>query len=568
MTSTWLKEMLLWSWQSLLLVVLMLLLTRVLRSKSASVRHAFWLLGLLMIAMLPLANTAVELLPITTSPVTTIALAPVTDLAGETILAESQIATSWREAVPAALFTLWIAGFAVSAARVGIDYFRLRRIRSRGRIVALDGSLPIVYSSSVNTPMLAGFFRPVILFPESLHDWTTAEEQHAIVAHERAHFARGDHWTSLLQATLGSVFFFHPAVRYALKQLAMERELACDEHVLASGTEPQLYAEVILKVAERMIGKQMDCPAFGPSQADLQRRIEMILEYRFSKTSGGWYRTTLKAAVVALLAVLLLPERAVIAQLQSPQFQGAVGIALGPVQPPASESPNVVMRLQQAPAAPTAAQTSTGRVSGTVYDQTGAVIPGVLITLAGEQKQQRDTVTNVSGAFNFTQIDPGKYTLQWHLPGFQTSRRDLTIEGNSTTNLDVLLPLGRIETSVYVSASKPVGQPAVQPATETRRLPVRVGGDVAQANLIFAPKPIYPPLARQNQIQGVVKLQAVIGKDGSVLSVLPDADSSGSPQLISAAIDAVKQWRYRPQLLNGSPIDIQTTITVEFQLVD
>jgi protocatechuate 3,4-dioxygenase beta subunit len=79
------------------------------------------------------------------------------------------------------------------------------------------------------------------------------------------------------------------------------------------------------------------------------------------------------------------------------------------------------MRLQQAPAAPTAAQTSTGRVSGTVYDQTGAVIPGVLITLAGEQKQQRDTVTNVSGAFNFTQIDPGKYTLQWHLPGFQTS---------------------------------------------------------------------------------------------------------------------------------------------------
>jgi beta-lactamase regulating signal transducer with metallopeptidase domain len=106
----------------------------------------------------------------------------------------------------------------------------------------------------------------------------------------------------------GPCSFSIPAVRYALKQLAMERELACDEHVLASGTEPQLYAEVILKVAERMIGKQMDCPAFGPSQADLQRRIEMILEYRFSKTSGGWYRTTLKAAVVALLAVLLLPS--------------------------------------------------------------------------------------------------------------------------------------------------------------------------------------------------------------------------------------------------------------------
>lgn len=301
----------------------------------------------------------------------------------------------------------------------------------------------------------------------------------------------------------------------------------------------------------------------------------MILEYRFLKKPGGWYRAAIRVALVALLAFLLLPERAVIAQLQIPQFQGGVsgigdsvvGIALGPVQPPVIESPKVVMRLQQQPAAPTAAQTSTGRVSGTVYDQTGAIIPGVVISLAGEQKQ-RDTVTNISGTFNFTQIDPGKYTLQARLPGFQTSRRDLTIEGNSTSNLDVLLPLSRIETFVRVSASKPAGQPAPVQSTDETRRPVRVGGDVAQANLISSPKPVYPPLARQNQIQGIVKLQAVIGKDGSVLSLQPDADSSGNPGLISAAIDAVKQWRYKPMLLNGTPIDVQTTITVEFVLVD
>jgi len=81
--------------------------------------------------------------------------------------------------------------------------------------------------------------------------------------------------------------------------------------------------------------------------------------------------------------------------------------------------------------------------------------------------------------------------------------------------------------------------------------------------LIAQPRPMYPPLAKQARIQGVVELNAVIGKDGTVgsLSVV-----KGHPLLVQAAIDAVKQWRYKPTLLNGEPVEVQTTIDVNFTL--
>jgi TonB family protein len=91
--------------------------------------------------------------------------------------------------------------------------------------------------------------------------------------------------------------------------------------------------------------------------------------------------------------------------------------------------------------------------------------------------------------------------------------------------------------------------------------PQRVGTDVAQANLISSVAPVYPELARAARVQDYVMLQAVIDKEGKVanLNVI-----RGHPLLNEAAIEAVKQWRYRPQLLAGQPIEVVTTITVNF----
>jgi periplasmic protein TonB len=93
--------------------------------------------------------------------------------------------------------------------------------------------------------------------------------------------------------------------------------------------------------------------------------------------------------------------------------------------------------------------------------------------------------------------------------------------------------------------------------------PERISGLIMAAKLIYQPKPVYPPLARQARIQGTVRLQAVISRDGAIenLTVV-----SGHPLLIRAALDAVQQWRYEPMMLNGAPVEVETTIEVNFVL--
>ena len=92
---------------------------------------------------------------------------------------------------------------------------------------------------------------------------------------------------------------------------------------------------------------------------------------------------------------------------------------------------------------------------------------------------------------------------------------------------------------------------------------VRVSSGVAQGNLIHNVRPPYPPLARQARIQGMVVLQAVIGKDGTIQNLRV---VSGHPMLAQAALEAVKQWRYKPYFLNGEPVDVDTTININFTL--
>lgn len=100
--------------------------------------------------------------------------------------------------------------------------------------------------------------------------------------------------------------------------------------------------------------------------------------------------------------------------------------------------------------------------------------------------------------------------------------------------------------------------PPTKPVTRATRT-----SQIMEALLIRRVQPEYPPLARQAHIQGKVILQAVIAKDGTIenLTVL-----SGHPMLVKAAIDAVRQWRYRPLFLNGEPVEVDTQITVNFVL--
>ena len=113
-----------------------------------------------------------------------------------------------------------------------------------------------------------------------------------------------------------------------------------------------------------------------------------------------------------------------------------------------------------------------------------------------------------------------------------------------------------------LSAAAPPPPPPPKPQTPKR---IRVGGQVESARLIFGPKPEYPPLAKMARIQGVVKLDAIISKDGTIqdLKVI-----SGHPLLVHAAIEAVSRWRYQPTLLNGESVEVATEIDVNFTLAE
>jgi len=107
------------------------------------------------------------------------------------------------------------------------------------------------------------------------------------------------------------------------------------------------------------------------------------------------------------------------------------------------------------------------------------------------------------------------------------------------------------------------GPPPPPPPPKKVPQRIRVGGQVEAAKLIYHPNPQYPPLAKMARIQGTVRLEAVIAKDGTIqdLKVL-----SGHPLLVRSALDAVKQWRYQPTLLNGQPVEVVTEIDVHFTL--
>jgi protein TonB len=92
---------------------------------------------------------------------------------------------------------------------------------------------------------------------------------------------------------------------------------------------------------------------------------------------------------------------------------------------------------------------------------------------------------------------------------------------------------------------------------------IRVSQGVTQGMIIRRVQPSYPPLARQARIQGPVVLQAEIGKDGSIQNLHL---ISGHPMLAPAAIEAIKQWKYKPYILNGEPVEVETTITFNFTL--
>ncbi len=113
-----------------------------------------------------------------------------------------------------------------------------------------------------------------------------------------------------------------------------------------------------------------------------------------------------------------------------------------------------------------------------------------------------------------------------------------------------------------VPGSLGVGVEVTPPPTPVPTRPLKLS-HWAEGNLIYRVQPIYPPIARAARVQGSVVLRAIISKTGTIESLIV---ISGHPMLSKTALEAVKQWRYRPYLLNNEPIEVETEVTVNFVL--
>jgi protein TonB len=117
-----------------------------------------------------------------------------------------------------------------------------------------------------------------------------------------------------------------------------------------------------------------------------------------------------------------------------------------------------------------------------------------------------------------------------------------------------------------IVGSMPVPPPPVEPAPAGKKAttkPVQVASVLQEANLVRRVMPVYPPLAKSARVQGTVEFTALISKDGRVENLQL---VHGHPLLVQAAREAIEQWRYRPTILNGVPVEVLTDIIVNFTL--
>ena len=244
-------------WQSTLFAAAAGFLTLLFRANGAGVRYGLWLVAslkfLLPLALLTAAGGAMSgLLPAQLSAPTVM---PRFD---GTVPAHSPTAAAWLvfQASPdpvrpwdwtTTLALIWLMGF---LSIVGLWLWRwigLQAIARSATPLAVKAPLPVRYSISQLEPGLVGIFRPVLLLPGRLVGQLSAQELAAIIDHELCHWRRQDNFTAALHMLVEGLFWFHPLVWWLETRLIAERERACDEAVLASGHEPELYAESILK---------------------------------------------------------------------------------------------------------------------------------------------------------------------------------------------------------------------------------------------------------------------------------------------------------------------------------
>ena len=290
--------------EGIVIALLAWLLLRALGPRNSGTRFAVWFAALLAIAALPLfGNWA----------------ATGTGLAKRS---EITLPLSWALYISAA----WALVAAVGLLSVGIGFWQLHQLRKscvpvdtaaldpllQKTLAEFDSSrtVTLCVSDDLRVPTAIGFTYPLVAVPSWAMQELSTSELNAILLHELAHLRRRDDWTNLIQKIVGALLFFHPAVWWIEKKLALEREMACDDLVLAETqtTSPRAYAECLVSLAEKSFLRR----GVALAQAAVDRlrnvslRVTQILDVNRSRTTRVWSPAPVLVGGVSLVCLIAL----------------------------------------------------------------------------------------------------------------------------------------------------------------------------------------------------------------------------------------------------------------------
>ena len=342
---------------------------------NAATRCAVWWVVLAAVVLLPMApqRASVRMPPVSsqaapipaTTPVT-IGPAPVT-LSPVDVPPVSSRSSRTLHITPGAglvaIFAIWSALSLFRIAQIIRSYRYLRGIKQRSRAVSpeqmvnfnywllacgVDRTARLLVSSEIVSPMAVGFRRPAVIVPETLLNEFTPEELDHVLLHELAHIARYDDWTNLFARLIGALLPIHPVAVWLVKKIEQEREIACDDWVVAMTGDARPYAASLTRLFELCSARRRQLLATGMADraSHLGERIEALLR------SGRDFAPHVSLVRVVLGAAILIGL--VFAGAQAPHWVAfAQERAVPPVAPlpPAPPVPTVAPQPPQAPQA-------------------------------------------------------------------------------------------------------------------------------------------------------------------------------------------------------------------------
>jgi uncharacterized protein (TIGR03435 family) len=365
-------------WQSTAFGAVCALATLALRNNRAQVRYALWLAAsvkfLIPFAALSSLGRALGhwLLPpdaghrftivleLVAHPITRTVVPPAPRVPGLGETAGSTIGA----VIPSAILATWIVGSLLLIARWVAQSYRLTRVARRAMVMA-DGRevtilrrledrrgvrrrVIVLESDSSMEPGVFGWFRPRLLWPRGISAHLDDSQIEAILAHELSHIGRCDNLIAAVQMSVQAMFWFHPLVWWIGRRLIDERERACDEDVLRQGSEPETYAESILRTCRFAIESPFAGMA-GVTGADLKQRIETIVSrrmvYALSATKRALLTTAASTAILAPFVIGFLNAPRTHAQVEGLRI-GEQKFEVASVKPNRSGERNGMLRRQ------------------------------------------------------------------------------------------------------------------------------------------------------------------------------------------------------------------------------